>query len=83
MKDWIQTGVLLGICGLLLYLLLSTQAVFIRTIDKAVEQIGFSHELLSKLLDKSDRQEKEIEAWHKRNWVEGKSGNPKERIKKE
>ena len=67
---------------MLMYLLLSTQAVFTRTIDRAVEQIGFSQSLLSKLLDQTERQEKEIAAWHKRNWVDGKSGNPKEEVKR-
>jgi hypothetical protein len=72
MKDWISTSVLLGVCGLLVYLLLSSQAIFVRTIDKAVDQIGFSQALLSKLLDVTDRQEKEIAAWHKRNWIDKK-----------
>ncbi|MBU2118785.1 MAG: hypothetical protein KJ954_14450 [Alphaproteobacteria bacterium] len=79
MKDWIPTSALLGVAAMLMYLLLSTQVVFTRTIDRAVDQIGFSHELLSKLLDQTERQEKEIAAWHRRQWQDGKSGNPKER----
>jgi len=82
MKDWIPTSVLLGMCGLLLYLLLSTQAIFIQTMNQQGEHIGLMHALLSKYMDSTERQGNEIEAWHKRQWKENKSGNPKEEVKR-
>jgi len=82
MKDWIPTSVLLGICALLVYLLLSTQTTFIRVMNQQGEHIGLMHALITKHMDTTDRQGSEIEAWHKRQWKENKSGNPKEEVKR-
>ena len=82
MKDWIPTTVLLGICALLMYLLLSTQGTFVKVMNQQAEHVGLMHALVNKYMDATDRQGNEIEAWHKRQWKENKSGNPKEGGKK-
>jgi len=74
--------VLLGlIMGLLFFGWLDRQ-VFLRVLKPFEELVHTQSGVLKDLLEYNEALKKDNKAWHYKNYQEGKSGNPKEEVKR-